>query len=607
MSREKGLLKKILFLLSAREKRRGTLVLGMVVVMAMLEVAGVASIMPFLSVLGNPEVVRNNPYLAAAYEALGFQSVGGFLVALGVATFTLILFSTLFRAFTYYAMNRFIEMRRHSISERLLETYLRQPYAFFLSRNSSDMAKSILSEVDQLVGNVFRPGMMMVAYSAVAAAIIMLLIVMDPMLAAIVACAFGGLYGLVYLVVHGLLGRAGQARVGANRERYQAAGEALGGIKDIKLLGRENAYLQRFRGPSVRYSKYQVINHTASQVPGILVEAVAFGSIIVLTLWLLATHGGAGSGALGGILPLLGLYAFAGLRLKPALQQVYQGFARLRFGTGAIEAVYQDLMHRASLAEIQRHVSMALIPRQAVALKNVSYTYPNAATPALAEIDLDIPVGSSVGLVGATGAGKTTLVDLLLGLLRPTQGAITVDGESVTDENLRGWQQALGYVPQEIFLTDATVTENIALGVPQEHIDQDQVARCARMAQLHDFIMEEMPQQYATVVGERGVRLSGGQRQRIGIARALYHNPSVLVFDEATSALDSLTERAVMEAIEGLRHQKTIILIAHRLSTVRSCEKVVLLEKGRMIAAGGFEELKMRSERFRSMAASVGN
>lgn len=605
MSREKGLLQKILYLLSAREKRRGALVLGMVVVMAMLEVIGVASIMPFLSVLGNPEVVRSNPYLVTVYEALGFSSVDAFLAALGVATFTLILFSTLFRAFTYHAMNRFIEMRRHSISERLLETYLRQPYAFFLSRNSSDMAKSILSEVDQLVINVFRPGLMMVAYSVVTVAILTLLIVMDPILAAVVACAFGGLYGLIYLCVHGFLGRAGQARVGANRERYQAAGEALGGIKDIKLLGRENAYLQRFRGPSVRFAQYLVVNQTASQVPGILVEAVAFGSIIVLTLWLLATHGGAGSGALGGILPLLGLYAFAGLRLKPALQRVYQGFAKLRFGVGAIEAAYQDLIHRASLAELQKCASMALTPKKAVALQNVSYTYPHTPTPALVEIDLEIPVGSSVGLVGTTGAGKTTLVDVLLGLLRPTRGAISVDGQPVTDENLRAWQQALGYVPQQIFLTDATVTENIALGTPPKHIDQDQVVRCARMAQLHDFIMEEMPQQYATMVGERGVRLSGGQRQRIGIARALYHNPSVLVFDEATSALDSLTERAVMEAIEGLRHEKTIFLIAHRLSTVRSCDKLVLLDKGHMIAAGSFEELKIQSQKFRSMLETI--
>ncbi|MCG5531120.1 ABC transporter ATP-binding protein/permease [Halorhodospira halochloris] len=597
------MLKKLLSLLSRQEKRRGALVLGMVVVMALLETAGVASVMPFLSVLGNPEVVETNPILNQLYVDLGFESVDAFLMVLGAAAFALILFSAAFRAVTIYAMNRWAMMRMHSLSERLLETYLRQPYAYFLTRHSGDMGKSILTETQQLQEQVLKPGLHALAYSMVVTSIITLLVIIDPLLAISVAVVVGGLYALIYWGVRGFLDRIGRDRVRANQQRFQAAGEALGGIKDIKLLGREHAYLSRFRGPSSRFARHQAISQTLSQVPKFLIEAVAFGGVIALTLVLMATHGGATGGGLGEVLPVLGLYAFAGYRMLPAAQQVYRGLARLRFGGGAVDAVYDDLHRRQALAEIRKQPPGPLVPAERVALEKVHYTYPNTPTPALQGIDLRIPVGSSVGIVGSSGAGKTTLVDVILGLLRPTEGAITVDGEPVTDANLRPWQQALGYVPQEIFLTDASVAENIALGVPTERIDNDQVERCARMAQLHDFVVHEMPQQYDTVVGERGVRLSGGQRQRIGIARALYHDPSVLVFDEATSALDNVTEKAVMEAIDALHHQKTIILIAHRLSTVRNCDQVVLLQKGQITAAGGFAELQRQSDQFRAMAA----
>ncbi|WP_290652172.1 ABC transporter ATP-binding protein [Aquisalimonas sp.] len=595
-----SLLQKMLSLLNRKEKRRGALVLGMVIIMALLETAGVASVMPFLSVLGNPEVVETNAVLNALYNGLGFTSVDTFILALGAAAFGLVLLSAAFRTLTHYVMNHFIEMRRHTLGKRLLETYLRQPYAYFLDRHSGDMAKSILSEVDQLVLNVFRPGMQMIAYLFVVIAIVALLVAVNPWLALGVAVVIGGMYALVFTAVRGVLGRVGRDRAQANAERFTAASEALGGIKDIKLLGREHAYLARFDGPSSRQARHQATNRTLAQVPKFLIEAISFGGIIALALILLATQGGTGSDALGEILPVFGLYAFAGYRLLPAAQHIYAGLAKLRFGAAAVDGIYQDLHQRAALAELHKRAPEALVPRRTIALDNIHYTYPNAERPALRDINLEIPVGSSVGIIGTTGAGKTTLVDVFLGLLRPTQGAITVDGQPVTDANLRAWQQALGYVPQEIFLTDSTVAENIALGVPPEQIDYEQVIRCARLAQLHAFIMNDMPKQYASVVGERGVRLSGGQRQRIGIARALYHEPPVLVFDEATSALDNRTEQAVMEAIEALAHQKTIILIAHRLTTVKACDQVALLDQGQVAALGPFDVLQREHPQLQS-------
>jgi len=591
-------LRKIRALLSAGERRRGALLMVMVVIMALLETAGIASVMPFLAVLGDPSVVQTNPWLAAAYERLGFVSTDAFLVALAIGAFLVVVCGAAFRILTQYALNRFAEMRRHSVGERLLETYLRQPYAFFLNRHGSDMAKSILSEVDTLVLKVFRPLLYVIAYSCVALAIIMLLVVIDPLLALIIGVFIGGIYALIFYAVRGFLGRIGRDRVVANRDRFTAAGEAIGGIKDIKLLGREYTYLGRFRPASIRFSRHQAIQITLGQVPKHVIEGVAVGGVLALAVYLMATGDGIGS-----VLPVLGLYAFAGYRLLPAAQQVYANTTNLRFGLPAIDEVLQDLRQRSSLAEIRKPAAEPLVPRERIALERIVFTYPGAARPALNGIDLEIRAGETVGIVGGTGAGKTTLVDILLGLLRPDSGCLRVDGSEVSDASVRAWQQTLGYVPQQIFLTDTSIAENIAFGVPPEAVDHERVIDCARRAQLHEFVAGELEQGYETQVGERGVRLSGGQRQRIGIARALYHNPAVLVFDEATSALDNRTEQAVMEAVYALSEQKTIIMIAHRLSTVRKCDVIVHLEHGRIAARGTFEELAAGSESFRMMAA----
>ncbi|MFA9462549.1 ABC transporter ATP-binding protein [Thiohalorhabdus methylotrophus] len=592
--------RKVLELLTPREKRQGILVLGVVTGMAVLEVAGVASVMPFLSVMANPKAIDTNEALAWLFSVLGYESRERFLVFLGVGAFFLVFFSGMFRIFAHYVMNRYIQMRRHSISKRLLETYLRQSYAFFLDRNSGDMAKGILSEVDQLIANVFQPGILAMAYAVVAIAILLLLLAMDPLLSLGVAAFIGGLYALIYSAVRGFLERIGSERAEANRKRFTTAGEVLGGIKVIKLLGRESAYLTRFSPVSAQFSRNMATNDTLGQAPKFLIEAVAIGGILALAVVLMATRDD-----IGEVFPILGLYAFAGYKLLPAAQNIYNGIAKLRFGAAAVETVHQDLQQRTFLASIRRQSQNPLTPKREVRLENISFTYSNGPGYALKGINLTIPVETTVGLVGGTGAGKTTLVDIVLGLLRPTEGQVVIDGTPVTDENLGAWQQALGYVPQEIFLSDATILENIAFGVSREEIDWEAVERSARMAQVHEFITQELPQGYKTEVGERGVRLSGGQRQRIGIARALYHDPEVLVLDEATSALDNVTERAVMEAVHNLHEQKTVILIAHRLSTVQNCDLIYLLEEGQVAGRGTYQNLLQENLSFRAMVTSA--
>ena len=588
---------KALSLLTSSERRRGALVLLMVVVMAVLETAGVASVLPFLAVLGNPEIVEDNPIFTALYAKFGSGSVDDFLFMLGATSFAIIIFAAGFRIVTVFAMNQYTQLRRHSIGERLLETYLRQPYSFYLNRHSSDLAKNILSEVDQLVAHVFKPAFEVLAYSFVVAMLVTLLLIVDPKLALTIGLVIGGVYLLVFLTVKGVLGRIGRERVHANRLRFGTAGEALAGIKDIKLFGREHAYLARFRTPSRLFAEYQATNLTLSAVPKYVIEAVAFGGLLLLSLFLMSTTDGVGD-----VLPVLGLYAFAGYRLLPAAQYIYAGCANLRFGVAAIDAVFDDLELRASMAEISSDVTERLIPTNAIEMIDVTFTYPNASEAAVTNMNLTIPVGTSVGLVGTTGAGKTTMVDLILGLLHPTSGRIAVDGFEIDEFRRRSWQKSLGYVPQNIFMIDASVSENIAFGVPQQHVDTMAVEQCARLAQVHDFVVTALPLGYETKIGERGVRLSGGQRQRIGIARALYHDPAVLVFDEATSALDIATEKSVMSAIHAIKGSKTVILIAHRITTVRECDMIVLLDHGTTRAAGTYDELMAGSPDFRAIA-----
>ena len=597
-------LKKAITLLTYNEKRRGLLVLALVMGMALIETVGVASVMPFLAVLGNPEMLNTNyilNYLFIFSKDMGIKSPDEFLVVLGFGAFLIIIISAIYRIATHYVMNRYIEMRRHSIGSRLLENYLRQPYSFFLNRHSSEMSTAILSEVDQLVGDVFRPAFSMFASILVLFTITLLLLIVNFWLAILAVSILSGLYALTFLSLKHKLKLMGTALVNTNKERFMAASEAFGGIKDIKLLGREQVYLNRFSKPSKIFALTHANHHTLNQVPNFLIEAIIFGAMLLLTLVLMLSSEGLNDGLLGKILPIIGLYALAAYRMKPAVHHIYEGLVSLKYGHAIVNNLYADLNPNNNLSPLPKDKFKTIKAKKNITLDCLSFTYPMSQKPALINLDLEIPVYSSIGLVGSTGAGKTTLVDVILGLLLPNYGSIKVDEVPVTNKNIRAWQQSLGYVPQDIFLTDSSVSENIALGVPPEKINHEQVIHCARMAQVHDFIIEDLPSQYKTIVGERGVRLSGGQRQRIGIARALYHNPEVLVFDEATSSLDTITERAVMKAINAIAQQKTIIIIAHRLSTVKNCDQIVLLNKGRIEAKGIYSQLIGKNHKFKRM------
>ncbi|WP_259182732.1 ABC transporter ATP-binding protein [Salinibacter ruber] len=597
-------LRKLFSLLTRRERRNLYILFVAVLLMASLQVASVASIMPFLSVASDPSIIQQNEYLRWAYAAFGFDDDRSFLIALGLGALLALVVSNVFIILTRWAMERYSWGRNHSLSRRLLRSYLYRPYEYFLTRNSSELGKNILEEVKEVTDQMLKPTLRGVAKAVVALFIVGFLVYFDPVVALMVTVVLGAAYGAIYLVVRSQLDERGEARVEANTKRYQFVGEAFGGIKEVKIQGKEEAFLNLYDDPSERYARNQALYRVIKKAPRYIIEMVAFGGIILIAVYLIAVRE-----SLQQVIPVLGLYAFAGYRLLPALQEAFHGLASARFNIAALNKLHRDLK---GLAEARSSASGGsdgtaappLLLEEELALREVSYTYPDADRPAIKNLSLAIPARSMVGFVGKTGSGKTTAVDLALGLLRPQEGEITIDGTPLRANNLRRWQQTLGYVPQHIYLSDDTVARNIAFGVPRDQIDMETVREAARRAHILDYVEQDLPNRWETVVGERGVKLSGGQRQRIGIARALYHDPSVLVFDEATSALDQSTEAGVMEAIYDLEGEQTILIISHRLSTVQRADNIFMLEEGRKVGEGSYDELLDQHAKFRSMALS---
>jgi len=594
--------RKLFSLLSGRERKRFAALAVLLVFVALAEIFGLSSLLVLLNVLAEPDNIADSRALSSIYDTLGFETTFNFQIFLSITAFLLILAAQLIKTGGAYALTRFAVWRGYSISSQLLSAYLRRPYTSFISGNSADISRSVLNEVDALVNLVLTPGLKMLSGSILAIGIFIFLLVLDPVITLMAVFMIGGGYALLYLGLRNTLHRLGeQARTG-NKSRFRLVQEAAGGFKEMKLLGLEGAYIRRFVQAAAVFADAVALSQILREAPRYIMEALVFAVLLSAVLVMLFQNGGDISAAV----PILGTFGFSVLKLLPALQQIYYGVASIRNGKPYLEAIYRD-SKTSEVETLGNHTNTdttsPLSLRSLLDIRNVNYTYPNHDRTALKNLSLSIPARSTVGIVGGSGAGKTTLVDLILGLLTPQLGEIFVDGTQVVKDNLPSWRRSIGYVPQSIFLADSTIAENIAFGIPLEEVDLTAVERAAKLAALHDFVMTDLPNGYQTHVGERGVRLSGGQRQRIGIARALYHDPELLVLDEATSALDNLTEQAVMDAIHNIGHEKTIILIAHRLSTVADCDRILLLEKGTIVSEGTYDELLENSDDFRRMVS----
>ena len=552
-----------------------------------------------LNVLAAPETIQSSRTLAELSRLSGLETTFSFQVGLAILVLGVVMLGLAVKALGTYATIRFSTMRGYTISSRLLAAYLSQPYPWFLQRNSAELEKNVLNEVDGLVDRVILPCLRLVSSSLMVLAILGLLLMVNPLVTLFSGGVLGLGYGLIYLRFRGRLHRMGVIMMDAFENRFLVAQEATGGIKDVKLMGLEATYVRSYSTAAQTAARTGATFGVMSELPRFVLEAITFGTMLALILILLLNSGG----NITEIVPTLGVIAFSTMRLLPSLQQIYHSLVSVRGATPILDAIVADFNATPALPLADATRTEPLRLQRELELAKVSFAYAEAEKPTLREVDLVIPARTTVGIVGGTGAGKTTLVDLILGLLTPDAGELRVDGVAITPENLRAWQGTLGYVPQSIFLTDETIASNIAFGVPKDQIDRAAVERAAKIAALHDFVMSDLPQGYDTFVGERGVRLSGGQRQRIGIARALYRDPTLLIMDEATSALDNITERVVMEAVNRIRADRTIILIAHRLTTVKTCDTIFLMERGRLMAQGSYDELLEGNATFRRMVA----
>lgn len=566
---------------------------------ALVEVVGIASIMPFMGIVTSPELIQSNKFLHWLYVEMGFQSTNRFLFFTGLVFLAVLIISNIVSAFTAWFILRFTFDRGHSLSERLLSKYLSQPYTFFLNRNTAELTKNIMSEVARFIGGVLLPGITLATKSIVVLFIMTLLFFMDPFLAITVMLVLGCAYTITFSLIRRNMTKIGIATSEAHALRYKAVIEALSAIKDIKLSGNESEFIRRYSAPTRQAAKYDAISQTTAQLPRYALESIAFGGMLIILLYLLGVKKD-----ISHIVPLLAVYAFAAYRLMPGLQQIFSSLSLIRFNATSLNILYEDISPSSETTNAvnssDSRSGMAF--DNAIELRAINFTYPGSEDAVLRDLNLIVKANTTVALVGPTGSGKTTVIDILLGLLSPDTGAVLVDDRQVDCENLRGWQRNLGYVPQHIYLSDDTILHNIAFGVPENDIDFAAAERALKIANLHDFVTNELPNGYETVVGDRGIRLSGGQRQRIGIARALYQNPIALVLDEATSSLDGITENAIMDAIHNLSHRTTIIMIAHRLSTVRECDVIYLLDRGRIVACGTYQELLERNAQFQEMA-----
>ncbi len=563
---------------------------ALMLVAALIEGLAVAAVVPFMQALGNPDVAEWGRVLSTGNRQQALLTLG---VLFGMA----VLLAIALKALADYAAMAFASTQSARWSRHLLLAHLNEDYDWFLGQHSANLGYGLLGRVQDVVNASLLPALRLLVNALAATCIGIVVLRSVPPSVFVVVAVLLALYSGVFALLRRKLVAVGAERENVGALRFRLVSDVLGGIKEIKLHGLEAGYDARVRAPFQRFAVLQAQRHLFTIMPRYVLEALGFVAVCVVVVVVAS----AGKG-MQGVVPLLGLFGFAAFRLLPAVQQIYQNAVSLPMGLSALEALHDDLTTGDTRVP---QAPPPLVLATGIDLHQVRYCYPGADRPAIDAVDLQIAAGSMVALVGRSGAGKSTLADFSMGLLTPASGTLRIDGVALDPVTRRAWQAGCSYVAQQVFLLDDSIAANIAFGLLPAARDMDRVIAAARAAALHDFIVGSLPRAYDTEIGEQGVRLSGGQRQRIGIARAWYRNSSYIVLDEATNALDPGTESEVLAALDGVRGTRTILVIAHRLSTVARCDRVLLLEDGRLVADGSYREL-MRSNPLFQRFAHVG-
>ena len=551
-------------LLTVEEKKNLYFLTFFMFIIATLEVVGIASVLPFMDLAMSPEKIDNNGFFLSIIDYFSL-SKKEFVISLGILSFLLLLISGIMQIVINKRLYTYTWDLNHTLSYRLITKYLKNDYAFFLDRNSSELTKNIITEVQQVVYGIYLSIVMILSRGIAVSMILLLLLFIDPLVCVLSAIILIGGYVIIYKLIKNIILKQGKIRTEAHEQRFKAISEAIGGIKEVKLMNKEDIFLKNYESPSKRFSDATAKNNIYPIMPKFIMEVIALGGIILVIVLLFSLDYN-----LNNIIPIATVFAIAGYKLMPSLQMVFKSLSEMKYNTKPLDILYKDLTEEDNNQIKQSDKDF--IFNKCIEIKNISFRYSDNTKNVLNNFSLKIPKGKILAIKGTTGSGKTTLIDILLGLLKPNSGQIYIDSMKISENNVKLWQSKISYVPQFIYLIDDTISANIAFG--DEKINMDKVYWAAKQAMLEDVI-DNLDNGYDTIVGEDGIKLSGGQRQRIGIARALYKKPSLLVLDEATSALDEVTEKAVMDNIYKFSSNCTVIMIAHRLSTIQRADEVI--------------------------------
>jgi len=579
---------KILGFLNKKEKQRSFILFILILLTGFVDTLGIASIFPFISILSDPNLINTNPtlnFLSIKFDQLGITNYFPFQKIFGYGILIFFIISIFLRSITNYLQIRFVNMREYSLSKRILNYYLNQKYSWFTQQSASNLSRNILSEVGEFIDKSFMPLLNIVAYGILIILLLSVLFYTDPSTTLIIFLIISISYLIFYTLLKKILEKKGQKRFYSNKNRYKLLDEVFSGIKQVKISSQETYFSKLFALYSYDYAKSNSAAQAIAQIPRFVIEAIAFGGLLILILIKIDEE------SFLGTLPIISLIAFAGYRMLPAFQQIYIALSQLRYSNVIVDHMEQMFQKINEVKLVDKNFRENIVFKKSIKLNNVDFKYQESNNLILDKINLVIPCKSKVGIIGPTGGGKTTLIDVIIGLLEPIKGHVLIDEIQLNQKNKYGWYKQFGYIPQDTFLIDDNIYHNVAFGIDANEINKKKVEEVCKIACLEDFINNELPNNYNTIIGDRGIKLSGGQKQRISIARSLYNEPSILVMDEATSALDIETELKIIDNINKLKNDITIIMIAHRHVTLKNCDIIIEIDKGKITRTGTYNEL----------------
>ncbi len=558
---------KIFRLFEKSQKINAFILLGLTVLGAIAETFSIGVILPFMYLILNPETIQDYPILQRIYDLSFVGSYTRFVILMCGALALIFVLKSLYMFFLIYIQNRLSFNRQVSISRELFRSYITKPYTFFFDHNSAELQRNINTLVPSAITGVFLAGLTLATEALIIIFIIIFLFVVSSISATIIVFAIGGISLSFYVRLKSSLDRTAKKENKYGTKMVKAVNEGLGSIKEIKILGRTQTFIDDYEKNSSDYAKAKAMMNLLTQTPRLLIEAITVLGIIAIVIVNMLS-----GKSVETIIPTLAIFGMAAFRVMPSMNRVLSNLTSIRYSAVSLDAFYDDLVEARGTRDKAKSGEKGFKLKNTIALHDLCYRYPGAEHDVLKDVHLVIQRGKSIGIMGPSGAGKTTLIDLLLGLISPTAGEILIDQTPVEDI-MDDWRADIGYVPQSIFLIDDTIESNVAFGIPEKERSPEKTWKALEIAQMKEYV-KGLPEGLETSVGETGIKLSGGQRQRLGIARAVYHNPEVLIFDEATSSLDTEIEKTISEAIYRIGKTKTVIIIAHRLNTLDTCDEI---------------------------------